>query len=41
MLVTASLTGYAMKADLKKVHVGQVLGKALENFAVQSGKIKV
>ncbi|NND34612.1 MAG: hypothetical protein HKN76_18645 [Saprospiraceae bacterium] len=41
MLVTASLPGYAMKADLQKVEVGQVLGKALENFSGQTGKIKV
>jgi len=32
MLVTSSQTGVAMKADLKKVGVGQVLGKALQDY---------
>jgi len=32
MLVTSSQNGVAMKADLNKVKVGQVLGKALQDF---------
>ncbi|MBC6112309.1 collagen-like protein [Pedobacter sp. CCM 8938] len=32
MLVTSSQSGVAMKADLNKVKVGQVLGKALQDF---------
>jgi hypothetical protein len=42
MLVTSSFTGVAMKADPDKVRVGQVLGKALEDYSVEGiGKIKV
>ncbi len=42
MLVTSSLPGVAMKADPDKVKVGQVLGKALQDYDGQSiGKIKV
>jgi hypothetical protein len=41
MLVTASRPGYAMKADVNKVRMGQVIGKALENFNGTTGKIKV
>jgi Repeat of unknown function (DUF5907) len=42
MLVTSSITGVAMKADPDKVKVGQVLGKALEDYSVEGiGKIKV
>ena len=42
MLVTSSITGVAMKADPDKVKVGQVLGKALEDYSAESiGKIKV
>lgn len=41
MLETASLPGNPMKADLSKFQVGQVLGKALENFSGENGKIKV
>jgi trimeric autotransporter adhesin len=33
LLVTSSIPGVAMKADLEKVKVGQVLGKALEEFS--------
>jgi hypothetical protein len=41
MLVTSSTAGVAMKADLSKVQLGQVIGKALENFdATTIGKIK-
>lgn len=42
LLVTSSLTGVAMKADLIKVKVGQVLGKALQSFSENGvGKINV
>jgi hypothetical protein len=42
LLVTASLAGVAMKADPDKVKVGQVIGKALEDYTQQGvGKIKV
>ncbi len=42
LLVTSSIPGVAMKADLDKVKVGQVIGKALEGYDGQStGKIKV
>jgi len=42
LLVTSSIPGVAMKADLDKVKPGQVIGKALENFSSSStGKIKV
>lgn len=41
LLVTSSQAGYAMKADMKKAGIGQVIGKALENFDSQVGKIKV
>ena len=42
LLVTSSIAGVAMKADPDKVKVGQVLGKALENYSTDSiGKIKV
>jgi hypothetical protein len=32
LLVTASIPGVAMKADMNKVKPGQVIGKALENY---------
>ena len=42
MLVTSSVAGVAMKADPDKVKVGQVLGKALEDYSSNGiGKIKV
>ena len=42
LLVTSSIPGVAMKADIEKVKPGQVIGKALENFNSSStGKIKV
>ena len=42
MLVTSSLAGVAMKADPAKVKLGQVIGKALENYnATGTGKIRV
>ncbi|HET6766009.1 MAG TPA: hypothetical protein VFH08_01375, partial [Chitinophagaceae bacterium] len=42
MLVTSSIAGVAMKADPDKVNVGQVLGKALEDYSTDGiGKIKV
>jgi len=42
MLVTSSSPGVAMKADLKKVKIGQVLGKALQDYDQNEiGKIKV
>jgi hypothetical protein len=42
LLVTSSTSGVAMKADLNKVKVGQVLGKALQSFSENGvGKINV
>jgi hypothetical protein len=42
MLVTSSLPGVAMKADIHKVLPGQVIGKALQDFnAETTGKINV
>ncbi len=42
LLVTSSIAGVAMKADPKKLQIGQVLGKALQDYDTQSiGKIKV
>lgn len=42
LLVTSSITGVAMKADIEKVKPGQVIGKALENYSGSGiGKIKV
>ncbi|MBO9150868.1 collagen-like protein [Chitinophaga sp. GCM10012297] len=41
LLVTSSKPGYAMKADPSKVKTGQVLGKALQELASGTGKIKV
>jgi len=42
LLVTSSIPGVAMKADPEKVRVGQVIGKALEDYSTDSiGKIKV
>lgn len=42
LLVTSSLSGTAMKANPKKVKIGQVIGKALQDYDQNSvGKIKV
>lgn len=42
LLVTSSKSGVAMKANLKKVKIGQVLGKALQDYDQNEiGKIKV
>ena len=42
LLVTSSIPGVAMKADINLVKPGQVIGKALENFNQNSiGKIKL
>jgi hypothetical protein len=41
ILVTSSRSGYAMKADLNKLKPGQAIGKALEEFNGETGKIKV
>ncbi|MEC5146963.1 hypothetical protein [Chitinophaga sp. 212800010-3] len=41
MLVTSHKKGYAMKADVDKVKPGQVIGKALQEFDGEEGKIKV
>ncbi|MFT3933998.1 MAG: hypothetical protein QM726_10315 [Chitinophagaceae bacterium] len=41
ILVTASRPGYAMKADLNKLKPGQAIGKALQEFEGETGKIKV
>ncbi|MDQ0783962.1 collagen-like protein [Chryseobacterium sp. W4I1] len=41
-LVTSSISGTAMKANPKKVKIGQVIGKALQDYDQNStGKIKV
>ncbi len=41
-LVSSSTSGVAMKADIDKIKPGQVIGKALENYAdYYTGKIKV
>ena len=41
LLVTSSKAGYAMKADVDKVKPGQVIGKALQAFDGEAGKIQV
>ncbi|MHA4807273.1 beta strand repeat-containing protein [Flavitalea flava] len=41
ILVTSSIPGCAMKADLNKLKPGQAIGKALEEFNGTTGKIKV
>ena len=42
MIVTSSQQGVAMKADPEKVKVGQVLGKALQDYNQAGvGKINV
>ncbi|MEG0925513.1 beta strand repeat-containing protein [Chryseobacterium sp.] len=42
LLVTSSKTGIAMKADLNKVRIGQVIGKALQDYDQKEiGKIQV
>lgn len=42
LLVTSSKPGTAMKANLKKVRIGQVIGKALQDYSQSgSGKIQV
>lgn len=42
LLVTSSISGVAMKADPKKIQIGQVLGKALQDYNQEGiGKIKV
>ena len=42
LLVTSSTPGIAMKGDINKVKVGQVIGKALENFnSASPGRIRV
>lgn len=42
LLVTSSIAGVAMKADPKKVVMGQVIGKALQNYEASGvGKINV
>lgn len=42
LLVTSSQTGIAMKADPKKVKIGQVIGKALQDYNQKEiGKIQV
>ena len=42
LLVTSSTAGVAMKADPDKVKVGQVIGKALQEYSGQTvGKINV
>ncbi|WP_317126760.1 hypothetical protein [Chitinophaga silvatica] len=41
LLVSASRPGYAMKADPEKIKPGQIIGKALQEFTGETGKIKV
>ena len=42
LLVTSSIPGVAMKADPEKVRVGQVIGKALQDYnAITIGKINL
>ncbi|WP_211345676.1 beta strand repeat-containing protein [Paraflavitalea soli] len=42
LIVTSSLSGVAMKADPDKVKIGQVIGKALQDYNTQGiGKINV
>ena len=42
LLVTSSIPGVAMKADPDKVKVGQVIGKALQNYnSKEIGKVNV
>ena len=42
LIVTSSITGVAMKADPDKVKIGQVIGKALQDYNSEGiGKIKV
>lgn len=42
LLVTSSKPGTAMKANPKKVRIGQVIGKALQDYNQSgSGKIQV
>ncbi|HEV8273159.1 MAG TPA: hypothetical protein VGQ04_17720, partial [Chitinophagaceae bacterium] len=42
LIVTSSMPGVAMKADPDKVKIGQVIGKALQDYNEKSiGKINV
>ena len=41
ILVSSSRAGYAMKADLNLLKPGQAIGKALQEFVGETGKIKV
>lgn len=41
LLVTSSKPGYAMKADLNKIQIGMILGKALEPLESEEGKIAI
>jgi len=41
LLVTSSRPGYAMRADLNKLKPGQAIGKAVQPFAGNTGKINV
>ncbi|MCJ7934124.1 MAG: collagen-like protein [Chryseobacterium sp.] len=42
LLVTSSIPGVAMKANLKKVKIGQVIGKSLQDYdQKETGKIQV
>jgi hypothetical protein len=41
LLVTSSKTGYAMKGDPRKMKLGMVIGKALEDFDGKEGIINV
>jgi len=42
LIVTSSISGVAMKANLKKIKIGQVIGKALQDYDQNGiGKIKI
>jgi len=42
LIVTSSIPGVAMKGDPEKVKIGQVMGKALQDYnAKEVGKINV
>ncbi|MGD1318755.1 beta strand repeat-containing protein [Chryseobacterium sp. 2R14A] len=42
LIVTSSISGVAMKANLKKIKIGQIIGKALQDYDQNGiGKIKI
>lgn len=40
-MVTSSKAGFAMKGEKSKLSFGQIIGKALQDFDGNEGKIKV